>query len=48
MVLRGNAALARVPTGVPGDSRETWDSLRVLGGWTGGLKVDPHDYKNGG
>jgi len=27
-----------------GDSYETWDSLRVLGGWTGVLKVDPHDY----
>jgi hypothetical protein len=25
-----------------------WDSLRVLGGWTGGLKVNPHDYNHGG
>ena len=40
--------LARVPTGVTGDSCGTWDSLRVLGGWTGGVKVNPHDYNHGG
>ena len=31
-----------------GDSCETWDSVRVLGGWTGGPKVNPHDYIHGG
>ena len=31
-----------------GDSSGAWDSLRVLGGGTGGLKVNPHDYIHGG
>ena len=30
--------LARVPTGVTGDSCGAWDSLRVLGGWSSKLR----------